>query len=91
MTPQAIADLAEYVTRLLITTPEAQPHIKAIPIPSDGAMITIELHAPELERGKIIGRQGRTAEAIRVLLNAAASKLQKRVDLQIAEDQERRR
>lgn len=89
MTPQALADLAEYVAKLLITTPEAQSQIKAVVLPSEGATITIELHIPELERGKVIGRQGRTAEAIRVLLNTAAQKIQKRAILQIAEERER--
>jgi predicted RNA-binding protein YlqC (UPF0109 family) len=90
MTPQALADLVEYTAKLLITTPEAQNQIKALILPSEGTTITVELQVPEIERGKVIGRQGRTAEAIRVILNAAANHQNKRAFLLIAENQRER-
>ena len=44
-----------------------------------------ELHVAKDDVGKIIGKQGQTAQAIRVILNATATKLNKRVVLEIIE------
>ena len=52
-----------------------------------GAQVTVlelRVHAEDL--GKVIGRQGRTAKAIRTLLSAAGMKLRKRFTLEILED-----
>jgi predicted RNA-binding protein YlqC (UPF0109 family) len=43
----------------------------------------IELEVAQEDLGKIIGRQGRTARAIRTLLNAAAQKSRRRYSLDI--------
>jgi len=45
----------------------------------------IELRAAKEDLGKIIGREGRNAHAIRTILNAAATKLKKRAVLEIIE------
>ncbi|MBT8490389.1 MAG: KH domain-containing protein [Deltaproteobacteria bacterium] len=45
----------------------------------------IELSVPKEERGKVIGREGRTAQAMRTILSAASSKLNKRAILEIIE------
>jgi predicted RNA-binding protein YlqC (UPF0109 family) len=45
----------------------------------------IELRVPKEERGKIIGKNGRTAQAIRTILSAASAKLNKRAVLEIIE------
>jgi len=45
----------------------------------------IELRVAKEDMGKVIGKQGRTARAIRTVLNAAATKLKKRVVLEIIE------
>ncbi len=45
----------------------------------------IELRAAKEDLGKIIGREGRNAHAIRTILNAAATKLRKRAVLEIIE------
>ena len=44
---------------------------------------TIELEVAPEDLGKVIGRQGRTARAIRTLLNAAAQKSRRRYSLDI--------
>ena len=44
-----------------------------------------ELKVDKSEIGKIIGRQGRTAQAIRTILNAASAKIKKRLVLEILE------
>ena len=52
----------------------------------EGARATvIEVRVAEGEMGKVIGRQGRTVNALRSLLNAAGSKSQRRYVLDIVE------
>ena len=46
----------------------------------------IELKVAKEDIGKVIGRQGRTADAIRTILNCAAAKLSKRDILQIIDE-----
>ncbi len=55
----------------------------------EGNQCTVfELKVDKSEIGKIIGRQGRTAQAMRTILNAAAAKTKKRMILEIQEKQE---
>jgi uncharacterized protein len=52
----------------------------------DGEKTTVlELKVAETDLGKVIGRQGRTARAMRTIVNAAATKLKKRAVLEILE------
>jgi predicted RNA-binding protein YlqC (UPF0109 family) len=44
-----------------------------------------ELHVATEDLGKVIGKQGKTARSIRVILNAVATKLKKRAVLEIIE------
>ncbi len=48
-------------------------------------VLVIELKVAKQDLGKIIGKQGRIANAIRTLLSAAATKLKKRAALEIIE------
>lgn len=50
-----------------------------------GTTSVIELRVAKEDVGKIIGRQGHTANAIRTILNGVAAKLKKRVVLEIVE------
>ncbi len=45
----------------------------------------MELRVDKSDMGKVIGKQGKTANAIRTLLNAAAGKTEKRYVLEIVE------
>jgi predicted RNA-binding protein YlqC (UPF0109 family) len=57
--------------------------IKVIP----GEHTTVyELYVSRADRGKVIGRQGRNAQAIRTIMNAAATKSGRRVVLEIVEN-----
>jgi predicted RNA-binding protein YlqC (UPF0109 family) len=47
--------------------------------------VVLELKVAKSDLGKIIGKQGRTANAIRVLLNAASGKAGKRYMLEIVD------
>jgi len=51
----------------------------------DGDETVIELEVAEADLGKIIGRSGRVARALRNVLNAAGAKLDKRYALEIIE------
>jgi len=55
--------------------------------PVDGSQVTVlELRVHPEDLGKVIGRQGRTAKAVRTLLGAAGMKVKKRYTLEILED-----
>ncbi|HSQ83524.1 MAG TPA: KH domain-containing protein, partial [Desulfobacterales bacterium] len=47
--------------------------------------VVLELRVDKNDMGKIIGKQGRTANAIRAILNAASGKTRKRYVLEIVE------
>ena len=49
----------------------------------EGKNITVELHVAPSDMGKVIGKQGRIAKAIRSVVKAASSKDNKRVDVEI--------
>jgi len=48
-------------------------------------IIILELRVAESDMGKVIGKQGKTANAIRTLLNAAAGKVRKKYMLEIVD------
>ena len=70
---------------------EGSLHIPMMEIPSrlheiEGEQTTvIELKVDKSDLGKVIGKQGRTARALRTILNAASTKLRKRSVLEIIE------
>jgi len=49
--------------------------------------LVLEVRVAKEDLGRIIGKQGRTAKSIRMLLNAAASRTNRRVVLEIVEEQ----
>ena len=74
-------DLITYIAKALVDNPE-EVVVREI----EGRQIfLIELKVAKEDTGKIIGKQGRTAMAIRTILNAASMKLRKRCDLVILE------
>lgn len=54
-------------------------------IETSGNTCVYEIYVDKADVGKIIGKQGNTAKAIRTILNAVGSKLKKRVVLEIIE------
>lgn len=74
-------ELVELIARTLVDHPE-NVNVKEI----EGHQATvIELRVAEGDLGKVIGKQGRTARAIRAVLNASGTKLKKRFVLEILE------
>ena len=49
----------------------------------EGRNVVVELHVAQTDMGKIIGKQGRIAKAIRSVVKAASSKDNKKVDVEI--------
>ena len=72
-------ELVEAITKALVDNPD-QIQVRAI----EGEQVTVfELRVHASDVGKVIGRQGRTARAIRTILNAVGMKLRKRFTLEI--------
>ena len=77
----ALKTLVEYIARSLVDNPD---HVDVNEIEGEKTTI-LELRVDEDDLGKIIGRHGRTAKAMRTVINAAATKEQKRAVLEILE------
>ena len=74
-------ELVEAIAKALVDNPD-QVQVRAV----EGEQVTVlELRVHPGDLGKVIGRQGRTAKAIRTLLGAAGIKLRKRYTLEILE------
>ena len=74
-------DFVEYVARGLVDKPEEVQVTES----EDEQGTILELRVAQDDLGKVIGKQGRTARALRTLLGAASSKAQKRIMLEIVE------
>jgi len=76
-----VKDLVEMIAKSLVDHPE-----KVNVTQLDGEQTTIlELRVDPNDLGKVIGRQGRTARAIRTILGAAGMKQRRRYTLEIIE------
>jgi predicted RNA-binding protein YlqC (UPF0109 family) len=77
----AIKELIEYIAMALVDDPEAVS-VNEI---EGGQTTVLELSVAKNDLGKVIGKQGRTAQAIRTILSAISAKVKKRVVLEIIE------
>ena len=74
-------DLIAYIAKALVDKPE-----EVVVTEIEGRQISvIELKVAKEDIGKIIGKQGRTALAMRTILSAASTKINKRSVLEILE------
>lgn len=74
-------ELIEYIAKSLVDRPE-NVSVRE----TEGEKTTIiELRVSQEDLGKVIGKQGRTARAMRTILNAAGTKIGKRCVLEILE------
>ena len=74
-------DLISYIAKSLVDEPE---RVSVNEIEGSHTNV-LELSVPKRDIGKIIGRQGRNAQAIRTILIAASGKSRKRYILEIVE------
>ena len=75
-------ELIEFIAKSLVENPEA---VTVTEEEGDDGGILLKLAAAPEDMGRIIGKQGRTAKAMRTLLNAKATREAKRATLQIME------
>jgi len=75
-------DLVQYLAKSLVNKPEA---VEVKETEGDSTSV-LELKVAKEDLGRIIGKQGRTAKSIRTILNAAASRTNRKVVLEIVEE-----
>lgn len=73
--------LIKYIASALVDNPE-KVNVDVI---QGSQSSVIELRVAKEDLGKVIGRQGRTAQAMRTVLNAVSAKVKKRMVLEIVE------
>ena len=76
-----LKELINTVSRALVDMPE---QVEVNEIVGEQTTV-IELKVDKTDLGKVIGKQGKTARALRTILNAASTKLKKRSVLEIIE------
>ncbi|MGE5818980.1 MAG: KH domain-containing protein [Deltaproteobacteria bacterium] len=75
-------ELVQYLARSLVNNPDA---VEVKETESDTTSV-VELRVAKEDLGRIIGKQGRTAKSIRTIVNAAASRTNRKVVLEIVEE-----
>ena len=76
-----LKELIEYIAKALVDNPD---QVKVSEIEGERTSV-IELSVAKDDLGKVIGKQGRTARAMRTILSAASTKAKKRAVLEIIE------
>lgn len=74
-------ELVEIIAKALV---DDSDHVQVNEVEGENVTV-LELRVAQGDLGKVIGKQGRTARAIRTILNANATKLRKRAVLEIIE------
>ena len=72
-------ELVEVIAKNLVDNPDEV----VVTEEANGKNVTIQLHVAQSDMGKVIGKQGRIAKAIRAVVKAASSNDNKRVDVEI--------
>jgi hypothetical protein len=74
-------DLIKFMAQALVDHPE---QVEVTEVAGEQTSV-IELRVAKDDLGKVIGKQGRTAKAMRTILSAASTKLRKRTVMEIIE------
>ncbi len=74
-------ELVEYIAKALVDNPE---EVQVSEVVGDQTSV-LELKVAKEDLGKVIGKQGRSARAMRTILSAASTKMKKRTVLEIIE------
>ena len=75
-------DLVKHIAQALVDDPD---QVEVFEVKGNQTLI-VKLKVAEKDIGKIIGRQGRTARAIRIIVGAVSAKVKKRAVLEIIEE-----
>ena len=76
-----LREFVEFMAKSIVDNPE---EVQVTEVTGEKTTV-IELRVASEDLGKVIGKQGRTAKAIRSILSAAAAKMKKRAVLEILE------
>ncbi len=76
-----LKDLIEFIAKALVDNPDS---VQVAEVEGEQTSV-IELKVAKEDLGKVIGKQGRTARAMRTILGAASTKARKRAVLEILE------
>jgi uncharacterized protein len=76
-----MAELLEYLARQLVDKPD-EVRVEEV---DEGDMLVLRLHVAEEDLGKVIGRQGRIARALRTVVRAGSARERRRVQLEIVD------
>ena len=74
-------ELVTYIAKALVDNPD---QVEVAEVEGQSTSV-LELKVAKEDLGKIIGKQGRTARAVRTILSAASTKINKRAVLEIIE------
>ena len=74
-------DLVEVIAKALVDNPDEV----VVTEKEDGKNITVELHVAADDMGKVIGRQGKIAKALRTIVKAVSSKQDNKYNIEIKE------
>jgi predicted RNA-binding protein YlqC (UPF0109 family) len=77
-----VKELLEYLARGLVDSPH---EVQVVEVPEDDGTLVLELSVGEDDYGNIIGRGGRTASALRMVVKTAAVKDKRRVFVDIVD------
>jgi len=76
-----MGEIVEFIAKSLVDNPDDV----SVKESEDGGTITVELRVNNEDMGKVIGKQGRIAKAIRTIVKAASIKENKRVEVEIVD------
>ncbi len=76
-----MAELLEYLARQLVDDPDA---VRVERVDEDDTVV-LRLHVAQDDLGKVIGKQGRIARALRTIVRAGSVREQRRVQLEIVD------
>lgn len=76
-----MAELLEYLARQLVDEPDA---VRVERVEQDDTLV-LRLHVAQDDLGKVIGRQGRIARALRTIVRAGSVRERRRVQLEIVD------
>jgi predicted RNA-binding protein YlqC (UPF0109 family) len=82
--PSASSVLTELIRAIAIELVDHPDEVEVVEIPGDNNTV-IELRVAKDDIGKVIGKEGRTAQSMRTILTAASTKLGKRAHLDIVD------
>jgi len=75
-------ELLEFLARALVERPD---EVRVREVSEDGGSTVLELSVADDDYGNVIGRGGRTAQALRTVIKAAAAKENRRVFVDIVD------